>query len=281
MGKRTFLRVLAMADTQCGHLYGLTPPGWGATPTPGFTDEDGNILNEREKAAAAAVEFWNWFKSVVEPLKPIDVLIFNGDAIDGNQKRSGATECWTADRAQQVDMAADIVEYIRPKRALFTRGTPYHVGTAEDWEDQLAHRIGEQDWCEESCIKDHLFADIRGTVFDVKHEAGRTSVPYSKATQVSKHQLFNVLQADAGIEPKSDILLRAHAHLYIAVDGPDFLAVSMPSLQLHSKHGARRVLGDVDIGIMHFDLYDGGRYSWTKHLVQLESRKAEVVTVST
>ena len=56
---------------------------------------------------------WEFYTSSVDSLRPIDILICPGDAIDGKGERSGGVELITPDRLEQVRMAAEAVAYAK------------------------------------------------------------------------------------------------------------------------------------------------------------------------
>ena len=127
--RKSFKRVVAIADLHCGHRSGLTPPAWQWARDTGYraTDKFGILQHE----------MWQWYVSALTPLRPIDLLIVVGDAVDGKGSRSGGTELITSDRNVQVDMAAKCIKLARADRYAMVRGTGYHVGQDDDWEDQI------------------------------------------------------------------------------------------------------------------------------------------------
>lgn len=105
MAKRRFKRVMATGDWHCGHQVGLSTPAYH-TPT----TSDHKFL----KLANVRRDVWNWFDKKLTPWKPIDILILNGDALDGKGDRSGGTEQITPDRKVQCDMGMAVIEFIDP-----------------------------------------------------------------------------------------------------------------------------------------------------------------------
>jgi len=146
--KRGFKRVVAFGDQHAGHRVGLTPPKW-------------QTANQGKKYYKIQQELWNEFTYIIDKLKPIDVLIVNGDCIDGRGFRSGGTELITVDRNEQIDIAAYSINYCKADKVVITRGTPYHTGVKEDWEDQLLEKTKARK------IGDHEFYNVNGVIFDV------------------------------------------------------------------------------------------------------------------
>lgn len=250
---KRFKRVLAIADSHCGHQVGLTPPEFSPPP-----------INERaEKFYNVRKDLWDFFSASVDSFRPFDILILNGDAIDGKGERSGATELITSDRKAQVDIARAVIDFVRAKKIRLIYGTPYHTGQGEDWEDILdALTKGAE-------IGGHEWLSINGRIFDVKHKVGASQIPHGRLTPIAREVLWNRQWAARGGQPKADVLLRAHNHYYEHADHDGCLAFNMPCLQGYgSKYGIRQCAGTVDMGILVFDVYQDGGITWHKRLLQ-------------
>ena len=247
-------RVVVIADLHCGHRAGLTPPEFQYDP-----DNEEHIW---EKFGKAQRILWDFYSRTIEALKPIHLLIVNGDMVDGKGGKSGGTEQITCDRKIQADMAARCIDLAAAKNIVMTYGTAYHTGDFEDWEDIVADNVGAK-------IGSHEWVDVDGLIFDIRHHVGRSVVPYGRLTAPLREQLWSLLWAEIAGYPKSDIIIRSHVHYH--VDGQVFgkRAFTTPALQLHTKYGSRRATGTVDVGLMHFDVEKNGEYTWKTHLLEL------------
>jgi hypothetical protein len=260
--------ILVLSDFHCGHKAGLTPPGW--------LPEEPVLRNLAWVKASQAV--WAWYQEETSKRGPYDIVIVNGDLIDGKGKRSGGSEQITCDLDEQADMAVDIIRRI-PKtkkcRILMTRGTPYHSSEeGEDWEDVIAQRVDAE-------IGDHLWVDIEGVIFDLKHQpAGSSAIPHGRHTGIARDRLWNVLwHTEKKHEPKSNILIRSHVHYHAYSGGPNWLGIVTPALQtLGTKYGARRCVGIVDYGFITFTV-NKGEYQWQAHIAELTQQKAKLLKI--
>lgn len=256
-------RILAIGDMHCGHLVGLTPPQWQIS--------DGHHAGKRHKFSLIQTEIWNWFCRQVDALQPIDIVFINGDSLDGKGARSGGCEQITTDMLEQCAMAQVCIDRIRAKHIVMTYGTTYH-GTTESgelWEDVLATNVGADK------IGTHEWISVNGVVFDLKHHIPVSQVPHTRATAVMRDRLWNALWAEHDEQPRADIILRSHAHYYIAVDSVDWLAMVLPPLQgMGSRYGSLRCSGHVDVGMVHFDVAKNGSRAWEKHIIKVRSQKA-------
>jgi hypothetical protein len=265
-------RLVVISDLHCGHRVGLT------TPEHQWPTGEG-ASHAWKKFGKIQKECWQWFSREIKALKPINILVANGDLIDGRGQRSGGTELLLPDRQEQADMAADILGMTEAKEIIIVRGTPYHVGEEESWEDVVARRL-------ECKVGDHEWITIKygkeETTFDFKHHIGGSQIPHGRATAIKKDELWNVLWAEAGYQPKADWIIRSHVHYYESntrfAGGRRKVAIITPALQaMGTRFGARRMSGLVDYGFLHWDFYGDGTWDFAEHILVVESQKAQAL----
>lgn len=255
-------RVVAISDLHCGHRAGLTPPTWSY--------QEGN--QERDKYREFQTGVWNWLNSEIKQLQPVDVLIVNGDAIDGLGEKSGG-ELLETDPVVQCDIAIECIEAFKAKRVIMTYGTPYHVGVKADHERIIANHFGAD-------ISGHHFIDVNGVVFDVKHAIGSSVIPHGRHTAINRDALWNIIWNRDERQPLADIILRSHVHYHVYSGGPGILCIITPALQGYgSKFGVRRCSGTVDIGFISFDIQDKDNWSWHQHLLNADFLRVEALNV--
>jgi hypothetical protein len=259
------MRVLLTSDWHCGHYVGLTPPEFQAGA--------GREVQSR---------LWDWFYENATKGGPADLLIVNGDAIDGRGDRSGGTEEVSTDRHTQVKAALEVVKLLAPKKVLMTFGTPYHTGSEEDFEEILCDkirfelgiqsRIGAHETC---ALGDG--PESERLICDLKHKVGASQIPHGRHTAVSRERLWNLLWAERGQRPKADVVVRSHVHYHSFCGGDGWLALTTPALQgLGSKYGARQCSGTVDIGFIVLDVKSKRDWSWESFIMPLDAQRATV-----
>ena len=128
-------RVLIISDLHCGHFAGLTPPSWHHSPS-----STSDPLQQR------FLEFCKFsygkFYKIVKSLQPIDVLMVNGDCVDGLGRRSGGTELWTTDVDRQCDMATEIIKFIKAKKIIIISDACHSGGVGQPFD--IAKRAGKE-----------------------------------------------------------------------------------------------------------------------------------------
>lgn len=255
--------VVALGDLHCGSVAGLTPPGWQVNP------KRYPHISQLQK------EMWkHWLKWTRKYNRP-DLLIANGDLIDGSSKRN-ISELIVNDRDEQCAMAVKCLKMFNPKKVVITYGTTYHTSSdGEDYERSIAHSLQSAGIKTE--IHNHAFIDVEGVMFDCKHHVSSSSVPHGRSTAVKRARLWNLIWASVGNQPVADIVLRSHVHYHDYSGSVDYLAMTLPALQAaHTKYGARVCEGLVDWGIVHFNITKG-KYSWEPITARLEAEKVRIV----
>ena len=247
MAKRK--RVLAIGDLHCGHHFGLTPPEY----------------QESQKLPRGRMQrlYWKFYETEVKRLGAIDLLVLNGDAVDGKGKHTSAREQITTDMFEQVGMAIECVRIARPKQVVMTFGTPYHTGDSDRWEAILAEMLRTELGIPVK-IGPHESVDVNGVVFDCKHKIGGSSVPHGRHTAGARTALWNMIWSGVGQRPPGDIFLRSHVH-YCVYEGDPllYLAMTLPALQgLGDEYGSTQCENLVHFGIVYFDVRGKGDYDW-------------------
>lgn len=256
------MKVVALGDLHCGHHAGLTPPSWWVSKSVKPS------VHEMQK------QCWQWYAKQAKRVGHVDVLICNGDAIDGKGDRSGGTEQLAPDMLDQCDMAVDCLNTWNADRCLMTCGTSYHTDskTGEEMERLVAKALNAE-------IHSHYYADLCGVIFDLRHSIGGSSIPHGRGTALAKEKLWNILWAEREQVPKAQVVIRSHVHYHSFIGGPGWLAMTLPALQAPgSKFGAKMCSGVVDFGFVEFDINKGRIDRWEAHTVTLKNI-AEVVVV--
>lgn len=260
--------ILILSDRHGGHFAGITPPEW-------------HVSRARRKLRALQEELWDWFVCELATIGPVDVVIDNGDAIDGLGKKSGGTELITLDRNDQVVIAERVVDLIKPRLYVQIYGTPYHTGDAEDWEALLAARIAGKDYCRHVQAGGHEFIDVEGVVFDCKHKIGGSQIPHGRYTSLARDVLWNQLWAEADRQPRAQVVLRGHVHYFRYLGDGERIAMTLPALQAaHTKFGARQCSGTVDFGFVVFRCSEG-RFTWDARILRPKAEAARLLRTET
>jgi len=252
-------RVLVIADLHTGHRAGLTPPQWQTKP-------DASVP-QQAKWATLQREMWQWYNRTVAALAPIDLCIVNGDAIEGKGGRSEGVENIINDRNIQSEAGFQAISRVQAREYRMVRGTAYHGGQGEDFENNIAEKL-------ECKIGDHEWYDINGLIFDCKHKATGATMPHTQATGLLGDALWNMVWAEhQDGQPRGNIFIRSHLHFSYDTQGllPNQRLFITPALQgPATKYGARECRRLVQVGMLLFVIKNEREWTWKTILMDMK-----------
>jgi hypothetical protein len=253
-------KVPIIADLHCGSVYGLTPPKY-------FSQFHKKIQSES----------WQAYKHIVDKWFAPDILIVNGDCIEGNQTRQGGAELITSDRNVQVDMAVEAIEAWHAKTIFITYGTAYHVGKEEDFEYSIARMLNKHT---PTKIEGRLYINIEGLTFDIRHKIGSSGIPHGRFTALGKEIMWDLLDEANKLGPKVDVVIRSHVHYHTFCGDPEHYAFSTPGLQLkRGRFGSREMTGRIDWGAIRLTINRGEKICEEKIIMKLRANNPKVFKI--
>ena len=256
-------RIVVMGDQHTGHNVGLTSPDYQL--------EARFISRNNRSSAVSRKKCWAWFAKRIDALKPIDILLSMGDAIDGKGTKTGGSELAISNRVEQCKAAADVINYVGAKKVGMVYGTPYHTGKEEDWEDVVASYVDNLEF-----ISGQKFPKINGVQFDIKHKVSSSSIPHGRMTALARAKMWNTIwHSEHEQQPKAHVIIRGHVHYHNYCGGDGWVAMSCPAMQgFGSKFGVRQCEGLAQMGFLVFDIDEKGDYRWHVELAHLLHMKA-------
>jgi len=259
--------VLVISDKHCGHLAGLTPPDWQLRSVV--------THGKRNKWVKIQTALWREFTNLIKTFGHIDILLDNGDSIDGRSEKTGGVECITTSRDEQVEMAVECIEKIHADKIIMTYGTSYHqASNGEDWELMVAEAVNAEK------IGSHEWFSVNGCVFDAKHHIAFSGVPHTMATATLRDTIWNRLWALRGEQPMADVIIRSHVHVFMAAQTGDFVSMTTPALQgMGSRFGSRICSRVVDWGMVLFKVRSKKDFDFNPFLVRIPEQKAKIISL--
>lgn len=240
--------VMVVSDIHAGHEIGMYPPGML-----GLTGERHNLNAGQRFLWKAWLDLVAWRKK----MRP-DVIIVNGDFIDGEQRKNVGTEAQTTICAAQQKAAVRILEPLVDgcKQIYCIRGSPYHDGRRGLDIEPIAEELGaigpHKDWHTHGVLD----LDIDGVNLNVMHQIGSMSGSY-RFTALDKEGLWAVSRGKEGSVPKADCIIRSHLHFYGHIETPRHHVVISPAWQLQTeymrRHSAYRMIPDIGALLIHVD----------------------------
>jgi len=221
----------------------------------------------------------------------IDVLIINGEGIDGENRHQSGNQSWTSD---PLDMVNDCVKLLHElfewKICYVSRGSKYHVQVgATDWDEILAEKLGavyNSPHSKTSISDDYGLLKVNGLKILYAHHISYSPDPAGKGRPLSK-ELAN---CNDFAETRADLQLRAHIHSYgeykafFEVEGKMKLQtiITTPCCKYPDSFQMKKGMGHTvpDIGFVEVMVEEDGELFINPIVAKPESREPHVSDVN-
>ena len=254
-------KVGIIADSHCGSCSGLTHPDFQWRVIKG-----GN--KERNKFAKMQELMYSWVKDEAKKVGDLDVLVINGDIIEGSGDINRGFELIDNDQLNQVAIAHRTILSLFPcKNIRVIEGTPYHDGKQESYSKEFARQIQTENWARRDRFR------VCGLQFDVRHKVGGGSIPHTAYSGIAKEQMMEKYMTDYyEIEQNANIIIRSHQHKWRYIEGmfPNSCSFVTPCLKgLGEGYAEREGSGVVDVGFII--VYVKNEFEWKveKHFMPI------------
>lgn len=219
--KRKIVRsIVAVADMHVGSRYSVCPDNY-VSPKDGV-----KISSQMNSEQKQLLEYWRHFCKVADEFK-CDTVWVVGDTIAGTNPLEKGIGLMTSDLDEQVDMACLLLTPLVKKRKLqIWSGTSYH-----DSSDVRTAKV----------IAERFNGDFMGAISNVKLEPSEkianvahetTEATVYPETAISRDMMF-LKEAEAlGKLHKTNLIVRAHRHMWCEVHKYDLHYLSLPGWQL-------------------------------------------------
>jgi hypothetical protein len=211
----------------------------------------------------------NGWKQCIKMFKnnPPDIIIINGEPIDGNNKKGFSKELWSQELTDQVRDFKKLFDMIPQKKntkIYLTRGSSYHIDIeGTPIEEFVGDYIGAETY---NNLKSnyHLQFRINGKLLSFAHETG-----YSKNLPARGNRLvseYTTHAATVDSKDRWDFSIRAHVHQIVERGiGSVWNGISCPCWKYSlgdyfERHGPNGT--PADIGMTMIDVSDKGNITY-------------------
>jgi len=224
MAKKT---LLIISDLHVGSRWGLFPRD--------FQLSTGEVY-QLNRGQEYLLECWE--HTLAQVPKRFDVLIVNGDAINGPNPRESARDQIEQDPEWQVRAALALLEPVakRARETYLTQGSAYHVGEAAKDEERLGWMLGAVPDPAGHYAWDWLLLDIQGVLLDISHHRS-VGIRYESSFGEREMQFDRMIADVKG--GSADIIIRAHGHRFLNLNVDGDLFVGLPAWQLQTRYARR------------------------------------------
>ncbi len=253
-----------VSDLHCGSAWALLPKSYWSDRTP--------------EAVRWLWQCWQW---LIKHWPDLDLLVLNGDLIDGKQFRSRGTGLVTTSLGEQTDMAIECLAPLadKAKKVIRLEGTAYH----ESFEGPL----GKLDTAFGIKVPKHPHQrhvrDIRlskEAVLNVKHKPEGEGMLY-RGTGLDRELLWaTVMEVMSGI-PHATHIVRSHLHSKAGpFEGFGKVIVGTPGWCLQTPYALQkkryRWIPDVGATLLVKDEFAHCGYRITSKVFPVEQEEAEI-----
>ena len=240
-------RILAFSDLHLGSNYAVWPKGFKYEDKKNGEVDTWNINNLQK-------ELWRVFTYMVKKAETCDIIIANGDLIDGPQQKGWGKGVKTPDIAVQIAACEYMLKMLPDIPIYFTQGTEYHSGGAMPAEQQIAKDLGfEDNYGDDLCI------DECGIRTYACHNVPTTkSVWMYRPTPLARDLMLLALSSAPDQYGQVDLMVRSHAHYKCGVTLGGMTGVITPCFQTRTPYAVKNsLITPPDIGFCIIEI-DGG-----------------------
>lgn len=208
--------------------------------------------------------------------KSPDVIVLNGECVDGINKRSFGSGSWSMDLNDQIRDFEKIIKHIpKPKHYVVTRGSNYHVTTdgATNLDELVAEKIQATRYRTHggSGYSDYeANIEINGKYFNFTHHVGFAEWQQYRTTSLARELVkLHFEHEKRGFH--TDIAVRSHVHYYVEVRFKSTCGFTNPSWKLADSFMYRRGIPTTsDIGCVEVLIESNGQIIINPIIAEIE-----------
>lgn len=237
-------RIGFLGDTHCLSRYGVTPPQFRPAksgPAEMFMDY-----------------IWAAWCDLVKRCPPLDVLIFMGDAYEGEASgKYDPLDALTDDLNVQADATVAALGMLRPKvkKLWMLRGTQRHEGRHFEILERIALELDAQEWADRRRSGFVLEGTFHGLHINATHHM--TTGWLYKGTAADRTALLSAAAEGEGKIHHADVIARAHLHMKFLCRSHGRWVLLCPCMKLTTPWAVKRMsfekahlLGDLGMMVL-------------------------------
>lgn len=231
------------------------------------SDGDENV----HRPSAGQRRLLKLWTELVRKVGKVDIMVINGDAVDGVNRRGSGIGAWTTNLDLQARCAAELCEMFDADRYIATQGSGYHTGENPTADGLFAEKLGAEFGTEialnlkEEKIRLHF-----------SHAIGVSQASWQYRTTPIARELVSALLNEKEYG-KFHGVIRSHAHYYCGVEFGSHFGIITPCWQLRTPYMTQKGLALLPkLGAIVLDV-DRGDVAKERYLWNVQKPLKEVV----
>ena len=196
-------------------------------------------------------DIYKRWEMMVEDAPRPDILVMNGDLVEGKNYKENGVGCWTTDSMLQARALAELVGMMKPRKIIATSGSPYHSDSNPNV-DKLATEM-----CGGTFMGGYANININGKRIYAQHKVSvsKSSWQY-RSTPLGRALVLAALNEDD--MGHYDIVLKSHAHYFCYCGFSNSLGMILPGWKSTDNFLNTNIeFGNSALGYVRFDFADG------------------------
>jgi hypothetical protein len=239
----------------------------------------------------------------IDKIGRVNLLLLNGDAMDGSNPKQNAYQLWSGDFNEQITDCERLLKEWKYDKLLITKGSGYHVQReSTSFEETLGIQMGSLRYSQmfdeafnsygdkkgTVVLKDsgsydgvsyngrhvnhYVFFDIHNKLFNATHHVGFSKWQAYRVGAISRE--LSDLQGFArgkyyDFNRNLDVIIRSHCHYFVHVEDAYGHGLTSPAFKFPDQHLYRSGLGGTypDIGAVSIRVETNGTLEVKKYLL--------------
>jgi len=255
--------VLAISDLHCGSSTAI------CTPDPEISDLDTTYKPNKLQKELYSV----WNECIDELHQKPEVLVLNGEPIDGGNFKGLGKQSWSTNLEDQMKDAEKLIKKIPHKNLLLTRGSGYHVDLqGTNFEEIFAEKMKAQKYRAfggSGNTDYYALFEMNGKHFNFSHHVGFNKWASYRTTALAREMAGMVFEKDK--VGRADVIVRSHVHYFVHVEFVHTHGIITPAWKYPDGHLFRGgVAGTTpDIGMVEIIVESNGEILVKKHIAEM------------
>ncbi len=237
------LRVGVISDAHVGSTVGISSPE--VVLNKGTPREYVRHYSELQ------AEIYEGFTSAMAEMGRPDILVFNGDIVDGYNRNAHGIGVWSCCYDDQINESVRLFQPYLPRsgEVYGTMGSTYHVGDNICGDAEVVKRLGGK-------FSETWFLEVSGVKLNFSHFIGVSKNSRTKSNSVMAELSEAVYNKN--YYGDIDVIVRSHAHYYVSTSYDSCTGVVTPALKARDDFIKRLGLAFAPrLGVAYIDCCNG------------------------